>query len=178
MNSIPWRVQLGVVAAGYVAVLLMSAALIFQRHLVYLHNAADAAAAGGMYAGGDLILAVFIGCMFCVPTFLLIFVIRKSESASILYAQVLLGISLMMPICLGAILVPAVNQGSGFFGMFCLYRLLASPLIIFGLVTSWLLSRFPRAKRLILYALAIEAGTLIAGVVIFLVLTHALQGLH
>src|SRR5690349_1662469 len=147
MNSIPWRAQLGIVAAGYVAVLLFSAALIYQRHMLYVNHAADAAAAGGMYAGGDLILALFIGCLFFVPTFLLMIVIRKSESASIKYAQVLLALSLTMPFCFVGFL-PAVNQGNSLLGDFCIYRSWSSPLVIVGLVISWLFSRFPRAKRL------------------------------
>ena len=39
----------------------------------------DVAAAGGMYAGGDWMLEILIGCMLLVPTFVLVLVIRKSE---------------------------------------------------------------------------------------------------
>ena len=167
MNSIPWRVQLGIVAAGYAGVLLLSVLLVYQRYMLYLNHPADVAAAGGMYAGGDLILALMIGCMFFVPTFLLILVIRASEIASVRYGQALLVFSFTVLITL-LIFLPAVNQSSGFFGEYCLYRLFASPLVIVGLVISWLLSRFPRAKRLILYALGVEAGTLVISIAIYM----------
>jgi len=165
MNSIPWRVQLGIVAAGYVAVLLLTAVLLYSRHLQYIHNAADAAAAGGMWAGGDLILAVFIGCLFCIPTFLLVLVIRQSEVASMRYAQTMLGLSFTMPISL--LLLRVTGQGNSFWGWFSFYRVLGSPLIIIGLIVSVLLARFLRARRLILYGLAIEAGALVISVAVF-----------
>jgi len=165
MNSIPWRVQLSIVAAGYVAVLLLTAVLLYSRHLQYVHNAADAVAAGGMWAGGDLILAVFIGCLFCIPTFLLVLVIRQSEAASMRYAQVILGLSFTMPVSL--LVLWATAQGNSFLGWFSFYRVLGSPLFIIGLVFSVLLARFPRARRLILYALVAETGTLMTSVVIF-----------
>src|SRR5215467_9377700 len=107
MNSIPWRVKLGIVSAGYGAVLLLAALLVYDRHMLYVNHAADAAAAGGMYAGGDLILALFIICLFFVPTFLLILIIRQSEAASIKYAKVLLGFSLTLPVCFAGFL-PAI----------------------------------------------------------------------
>src|ERR1051325_6832843 len=166
INSIPWRTQLGVVAAGYAAVILLAALLVFQRHMVYVNHAADAAAADGMYAGGDLILALFIICLFFVPTFLLVLVIRQSEAASLLYGQVMLGLVFTAPLSL-LIMLPTVGQSNGFFGMFCFYRLLTTPLVIVGLVISWLLSRFPRPKRLLLYALGIEAATLVICIGIF-----------
>jgi hypothetical protein len=147
MDSIPWRVQLGIVGAGYAAVSLLTALLLFSRHMQYVKNSADAAAAGGMWAGGDLILAIFIGCLFCVPTFLLVLVIRKS-----------------------LLLLWATGQGNSFFGWFSFYRVLASPLFIIGFVVSWLLGRFARAKRLLLYALGIEAGALVIGIAIFFAL--------
>ena len=53
MKPIPWRVQLVAVAAGYAMVFLVGAALIFERHLQYVNNPADAASYGAMYAFGD-----------------------------------------------------------------------------------------------------------------------------
>ena len=94
MKPIPRRVQLGVVAAGYVAVLLVSAVLVHARHMLYVNHPADVAAAGGMYAAGDWMLELFIGGLFLIPTFLLVLVIRKSETAYTRYSQALLGVSL------------------------------------------------------------------------------------
>jgi hypothetical protein len=48
-----------------------------------------------------------------------------------------------------------------FLGWICMDRLFASPLVIVGLALSRLLAPFDRAKRLTLYALAIEVLTLI-----------------
>ena len=70
MKPIPWRVQLGAVAAGYAMVFLVGAALVFERHIQYVNNPADAASYGAMYAFGDLILGLFIGGLFLVPTLL------------------------------------------------------------------------------------------------------------
>ena len=164
MQSIPGRVQLGMVAAAYAAVVLLAAMLLFARHLQYVNNPADAAAAGGMWAGGDLLLELFIDGMFFVPTFLLILVIRKSETAYTRYSQVLLGVGLTAPVCF-TIVAPALTDP---FGWFALHRLLISPLLIVVLVLSWLLARFPRAKRLILYALLFEVGS--AGIFIAVLL--------
>ena len=172
MKPIPWRVQLGVVAAGYMAVILVAAVLLYMRHMQYVNHPADAVAAGGMYAGGDLILGVFIAGLFLMPTIVLVLVIRKSETAYTRYSQILLGLSLTAPISLVSF-IPAVNQVFSFLGEFCIYRLCASPLIIVGMVGSRLFARFDRAKRLTLYALLVEVGTIVLLVVLFLFASRA-----
>ena len=45
------------------------------------------------------------------------------------------------------------------FGDLAMHRLLVSPLLIFIVMLSWLFARFPRAKRLILYAMLFEVGS-------------------
>jgi len=100
--------QLRLVAAGYALVVVVSALLVYQRYLVYVRNPQDVAAAGGMYAGGDLLLEIFICFLFLVPTAALVFVIRKSESLYTSYAKVLLGLSLTAPLSLGLLIVPAL----------------------------------------------------------------------
>jgi hypothetical protein len=111
MKPIPWRVQLGAVAAGYAMVFLVGAALVFERHIQYVNNPADAASYGAMYAFGDLLLGLFIGGLFLVPTLLLVLVIRKSETAYTRYSQTVLGFSLTAPICLGIFLIPPRKRG-------------------------------------------------------------------
>jgi hypothetical protein len=170
MKPIPRRVQLSAVVAGYVAVFLLSAMLLYQRHMQYVNHPDDVASSGGMYAFGDLLLGFFIGGLFLIPTFLLVLVIRNSEAAYTRYSQVLLGLSLTAPVCLGLFLIPAVNQGNMFLGWFSMGRLLASPIVIVGLVVSRLLARFGRAKRLTSYALLIEVGTILLIVTLFLLL--------
>ena len=60
MKSHASRIQLLLVAAGYALVLGVSALLITARYLTYVRNPQDVAAAGGMYAGGDLLLELLI----------------------------------------------------------------------------------------------------------------------
>jgi hypothetical protein len=161
MKSIPLPVQLRLVAAGYALVLATAAVLVYGRHLLYVNHAAEAAAAGGMYAAGDVMLEFFIVCMLLVPTFFLVLAIRKSEALYTMYSKVLIGVSLTAPICAGLLSIPAVGQSPMLLGWICMDRLFASPLVIVGLALSRLLARFDRAKRLTLYALAIEVLTLI-----------------
>jgi hypothetical protein len=156
------------VAAGYAVVLVAAALLVYQRHLMYTYQAQEAAAAGGMYAAGDWMLGLMIGCMLLVPTFFLALVIRKSEPLYDGYAKVLLGVSLTAPVSLGILSIPAVGQGSSALGWICLGRLLGSPIVLLGLVLSRLLARFGKAKRWTLYALLIELLTLVLTVVLSL----------
>jgi hypothetical protein len=167
MKAIPLRMQLGLVGAGYALVFAAAIVLVYGRHLMYVTHAADAAAAGGMYAGGDLILGIFIGCMFLVPTFLLVLVVRESENLYTGYAKVLLGLSLTAPLSLGVLSIPAVGQGTMALGWICMDRLFGSPIVVVGLVVSRLLAPFERAKRLTLYALLIEVLTLALMVALF-----------
>ena len=168
MKSIRWRTPLGAVAAGYAVVLLVAAVLVFGRYLQYVYHPDDAQTSGGMFAFGDLILGLFIGGLFLLPTLGLVLVIRKSETAYTRYSQILLGLSLTAPICLGILLIPAVNQGNSFLGWFCMGRVFASPIVIAGLAVSRFLARFDRAKRLTLYALLVELGTIVLLVASFL----------
>jgi hypothetical protein len=154
-------VQLGLVATGYAGVVAVAAVLIVVRYLQYVNHPADVAAYGGMYAGGDLMLEVFIGGMLMVMTFFLVLVIYKSEPDYTIYSKVLLGLSLTAPLSVGLISIPAVNQGMNVLGEVCMFRLFASPMVIAGMGMSRIFARFPRPKRLTVYALLIEAVTLI-----------------
>jgi hypothetical protein len=168
MKAIPIRTQLGLVAASYTAVLVTAGVLIYERHLQYVKNPQDLASSG-MDAGGDLILQAFIGCMVLVPTLILVIVLRKSEELYTRYAKVLLGVSASAPISLGLFMIPAVNQGASMLGEICVDRMLASPLVLAGLVFSRLLARFDQAKRLTTYGLLVEGLTLVlmVGVLVF-----------
>jgi len=181
LKAVPLRVQLILVAAGYVAVLAIAAVLVFVRHMQYVNHPEEVAAASGMYAGGDLILEIFIGCMLLVVTFFLVLVIRNSEAFYNRYSLILLGLSLTAPLCLAVLSIPAVgqgtvNQGTMLLGWICLDRLFASPLVVVGLVFSRLLARFDRAKRLTLYALLVEVLTLVFMTALFLFSARAHRG--
>jgi hypothetical protein len=155
------RTRLYWVGGGYAAVAALSAALIVARYLQYVTHPADVAQYGGMWAGGDLMLELFICGLLLAVTFVLVLVIFKDESAYTVYSKVLLGLSLTMPLSVGVISIDAVSQGTGWLGFACLFRLFASPLVIIGLGTSRVFARFPRAKRLISYSLLIEVLTLV-----------------
>ena len=156
------RQQVGVVVAAYAAVALISALLIFERYLVYVRNPQDVAAAGGMYAGGDLLLEIMICFLFFAPTALLVFFIRKSESAFTTYAKILLGFSITAPLSLALMFAPFMNQW--YWGDAIVFRLFAVPFDVVVLILSRLLTRYARARRLITWAMLIEGLTFIAAV--------------
>jgi len=166
VKSLSLRAQLGSVAAGYVAVLAASTFLIIWRYLQYTWHPQDANQYGGMWAGGDMVLGVFIFCLFMVPTFFLVLVARKSEPLYINYAKVLVVLSLTSPLSMGLLAIPAIGQSNSLLGSACMWRLLGAPFILAGMVGSRLLARFPRAKRLCSYATLIEAAALVAMVVL------------
>lgn len=167
MKALSQRAQLGLVWAGYAAVVAASGLLVGWRFLQYRLHPEDANQYSGMWAGGDMILGVFIFCLFMVPTFFLVLVIRESEPLYTRYAKVLLGVGLSAPVSLGAIAIPAVSNSNSPLGWVFFWRILGSPLIFFALVGSRFMARFPRAKRLCSYAALIEGLTL-AGMVVFL----------
>jgi hypothetical protein len=163
MKSSPSRLQLCLVAAGYAAVIVVSTLLICERYLLYVRNPQDVAAAGGMYAGGDLALEIIICFLLLVPTVALVFVIRKSESAFTAYAKVLLGLSVTAPMSLGLLVIPALNQW--YWGDAIILRLFAIPMVVAVLIFSRWLTHFGRARRLISYALLIEGLTFVVMIV-------------
>jgi len=164
------------VAASYALVLATAIALVYARHMQYVNHPEEVVASSGMYAFGDWMLEIFIGCMLLVPTFLLMLTIRKSENLYTGYSKILLGVSLTAPICLGVFSIPAVNQGTMILGEICVDRLFGSPIVIVGLLVSRLLARFDRAKRLTLYALLIEVLTLVLMATLFLFAARAHPG--
>jgi len=161
MNQTLSRTGLYWVAGAYAAVVALATVLVVARYLQYVTHPADVAQYGGMWAGGDLMLEVFICGLLLVVTFVFVLVIFKDESAYTVYSKVLLGLSLTAPLSVGIIGIDAVTQGTGWFGSACMYRLFASPLVIIGLGMSRLFARFSRAKRLVSYSLLIEGLTLV-----------------
>jgi len=176
MKWISRTAQLVLVALGYAAVLGVAAVLIVVRYFQYVNHPADVAAYGGMYAGGDLMLEVFIGGMLLGVTFFLVLVIYKSEPAYTIYSKVLLGLSLTAPLSVGLISIPAVNQGMNLLGEVCMFRLFASPMVIAGMGMSRLFARYPRPKRLTVYGLLIEALTLALLLALLILPVHFHRG--
>jgi len=141
--------------------------LVVWRYLQYRWHPDDANQYSGMWAGGDMMLAAFIFCLFMVPTFFLVLVARESEPLNTGYAKALLGVSLSAPVSVGLMAIPWIGGGNSPLGWVCMWRVLGSPFFLIGIAGSRLLARFPRAKRLTSYALLIEAGT-IAAMIVFL----------
>lgn len=162
MEALSLRAKLSWVAAGYAAVLAASAFLVVARYLQYALHPADANQYGGMWAGGDMVLGVFIFCLFLVPTFFLVLVIRKSEPLYTIYARCLFGIGLSAPVSIGLLAIPMVRESDSLLGWVCMWRILGSPLVFVGLAVSRIVARFPRAKQLCSYAVLIEGLTLVA----------------
>jgi hypothetical protein len=162
MKALSLRAQLGWVVAGYAAVLAASTFLVVERYLQYALHPADANQYSGMWAGGDMMVGVFIFCLFLVPTFFLVLVMRNSEPLYTGYTKVLLVLSLTAPASVGLFAIPMVRNSNSLLGFACMWRLFGSPFVLVGMAGSRLLARFPRAKRLSSYAALIEGSTLVA----------------
>lgn len=169
MLRIPWKIQIGLVACAYAMALGIAGILIAWRYWQYVTHPADVAASGGMWAGGDLMLELFICGMLMVVTFFLVLVIYKYETAYTNYAKVLLALSATAPMSVAIIAIPAVSQGISLVGWACLFRVFASPLVLVGLAMSRLFARFPKARRLTNYALMVEGFTLVFMMLMLLV---------
>ena len=169
---IPWKVQIGLVACGYAIALGFAAILIVWRYWQYETHPADAAQSSGMWAGGDLILELFVCAMLLAMTFVLVLVIYKSEAAYTNYAKAVLALSMTAPVSVGIIAIPPVSEGISLVGWACLFRVFASPLVLIGIVMSRLFARFPKAKRITNYALLVEVATLVFVVLMLAGLFH------
>lgn len=167
MKTIALRVQLWFIALGYAAVLMIAAGLLFARYLLELTHPGDVAAAGGMYAAGDVFLAIFIVCLFMVPTFFLIWSMARFETYYTRYSQLLLGLSVSAPVCLSLSLFRE-NHVAQSVSLISLCRLFLSPFVLVGIGVSRLLARFDRAKNLTSYALIVEGLTLGIAVVLLI----------
>jgi hypothetical protein len=158
--------QFGLVAVGYAAILVVSAALLYRRHLAEMQD--PVGFSGGMAAAGDSMLHLFIGCLFLIPTAFLIRIIAKFEVLYTAYSRFLFGLSLSAPVCLSVTLF-GDNYVPQSFGWFCFFRILESPIILVGMGISRSAARFDRAKRFASYALLIEGLTLGLPVAAFIV---------
>ena len=119
--------QLGLVALGYAAVLVVAATLLYGRHLQELKYPDEAS--GGMWAAGDALLYIFIACLFMVPTVFLIWVTARLEAIYTAYSKFLLGLSLIAPVCLSVFLLGENHVGQSLITL-SLYRLMWSPLFL------------------------------------------------
>jgi hypothetical protein len=172
LSAILRRAGMGLVVVGYAGVLLIAAALIARRCLAGLRD--PDMFSGGMGAGGDWFLELFLVGLLLVPTFLLALLIRNSETAYTKLAKILLGFAIAAPVSVAFMAIPAIGQSNRFpgslLGYVCLYRVFAFPMTVVGLAGCCVLAKFKRPRRLILYSLLTEIGT---AVLLFCVLSKA-----
>lgn len=169
------RMQLWLIAVAYAGVFVVAAGLLYVRISWERDHAAEVVASGGMSAAGDMLLWIFIICLFAVPTIFLILVMARFESLYTAYSRCLLGLSLTAPACLVLIWFGENHLWQNAI-TFCLFRLLFSPFLLAGIGFSRLVSRFDRAKRLSSYALLIEGLAL--GMAVALIIHSAGPNQH
>ena len=149
------------VVAGYLGVLAVAAVLIAQRYVAEQRD--PATFSGGMAAGGDWFLELFLVALLFIPTFLLALLIRNSEASYTKFAKILFGFGLAAPVSLALMAIPAIGQTNklpgSLIGSFCLYRVFAFPMSVTGLAVCCVLAKFKRPRRLILYSLLIECAS-------------------
>jgi hypothetical protein len=161
VNPISSRMKFRLVVAGYAAVVTVAAALLFVHHLVELQD--PAAASGGMAATGEMMLVLFIGFLFLIPTAFLVWFMADSEARYTTYSQILLGLSLTSPVCM-IVVIFGQNRVAPGLSWFCFYRVMESPIFLAGIGMSRFFARFDRAKRFTTYALLVEGLTLVLAV--------------
>jgi hypothetical protein len=161
MYAIPWRFKIGVVVAGYAGVVAVSAFLVGMRYLAEQRD--PDTFSGGMAAGGDWFLELFLVGLLLIPTFVLALVLRDSEADYTKLAKVLFGFGLSAPVSMALMAIPAVGQSKNLIastiGYICLYRVFAFPMTLFGFIGCALLAKFKRARRLVWYSLLVEIGS-------------------
>lgn len=154
------------VAGGYAAVLAVAAALLFLHHLVELQD--PVAASGGMAAAGEIMLYLFIGCLFLIPTAFLVRIMAEFEARYTAYSQFLFGLSLTAPVCMSVVIF-GENYVAQSISWFCFFRIMESPILLVGMGMSRFAARFDRAKKFPSYALLVEGLTLALSVAGFTV---------
>jgi hypothetical protein len=169
------RIQLRLIAVSYAVVFFVAAGLLYHRQVWERDHFAEVVAESGMTAAGDTLLEIFIAFMFAVPTAFLIRVMARFETLFTTYSKVLLGLSMTSPVCLIGIYLGEKHVWQSAI-TFCFYRFVFSPLILAGIGFSRLVARFPRAKRLSVYALLVEGMTM--GIAVALILNAARHSSH
>ena len=158
MKPIGVKTKLICVAAAYAAVLSFAAGELVVRYMYEASHPADVAASSGMYAGGDLLLEIFIVFLFMIPTYFLIRIGAQFETPYTTYSKILLIVGLTAPACLGLLFLGKVYLPENL-SVLCLERLLWSPFILMLIGISRRAAKFDQAKRAISYALLSEGFT-------------------
>jgi len=163
VQAISRRLQIELIGAGYAAVTMYAVFAFFQRYLYTLREPVDSA--GGMAAFGDEMLTLFVFALFLVPTFFLLRLMAQSEPVFSFYAKLLLAVSFTAPLSVALLLL---FHRFMLIQNICVTRLWRSPCVVVVFAMSRILGRRSPKKKLITWALLIEAGTLIASAVVFM----------
>jgi hypothetical protein len=167
MRPVSLRTQLWSIAFGYAAALVVAAALLFANYLKELNHSVDVSS--GMYAGGQFITDIIIAFLLTIPTLFQVRVVERYEVSATVYSQLLVGISLSAPVCLGLVRIGETHVSQSLL-VLSLYRLVSSPFVLVGIGFSRVVARFDQAKKLASYALVIEGLTL--AIAVTLVVRH------
>jgi hypothetical protein len=159
VKSLSTKTQLAVILVAYAGILTLGGVAFYNRRLQQGAHPADVAAASGMYAAGDMMLGLFIAFLLMLPTFFLIRLLSKFETAAAIYSKILLMVALSAPLALGAFLVGGTDVSENLEGA-CLLRLLWSPLILTLIAFSRFVAKYEVPRRLASYALVSEAAAL------------------
>jgi hypothetical protein len=147
------------VGAGYAVILAFAGEEFYTQYLYEISHREEVIASSGMYAGGDMILEIFVALLLMIPTFFLIWIVAKFEAPYTIYSKLLLVVGFTAPVCL-AVLYFGSQSWPANLGVFCFLRLFWSPFILAIILMSRVRARFDRAKRLTSYALLLEGATL------------------
>src|SRR5262245_40644859 len=165
MKPIGVKTKLILVGVAYAAVLSFAAGELVERYAYEANHAAEVAAASGMYAGGDMLLDIFLVFLFMIPTYFLIRIGAQFETPYTTYSKILLIVGLNAPVCLGLLFLGKTYLPENL-SVLCLERLLWSPFVLMLIGISRRAAQFDRAKRAISYALLSEAFTFCLSIII------------
>jgi hypothetical protein len=68
------------VGAGYAVILAFAGEEFYTQYLYEISHREEVIASSGMYAGGDMILEIFVALLLMIPTFFLIWIVAKFEA--------------------------------------------------------------------------------------------------
>ena len=167
MKAVSLRLEHALIASGYVAAVGLGTALIYARLMWESAHPEQVMESSGMFAFGDMLLYMFAGLLLLIPTFFLVWMLSRSEESGVSCAKVLLAVALSAPLglvlmAIGEKMIPGTLLVAAFM------RLEWSPFVFAFLLGSRLLARFPRAKRVISFALLTEIATILIAIAILL----------
>ncbi len=168
VKAIPWRTQLLTIAWSYVAIAVFWAVSTHTRFIVEMRDPAAAKASSGMWAAGDEMLTIFIFALLAVPTYFLLRLMAQHEPLFATGSKVLLAAAITAPLCLAVLCITAFDNLTTFRDL-CLLRVFRSPFFFVVIGMARFAGRKLPSKKLLNYAVLIEALTFVTFVVLLVV---------